>query len=289
LVWGGLTRLWLPLIGLAVLLLWSVEGLRRKPVRRTKGDGTDFGLMCLLFALPVAFSFGTNMPVLEHSQKAAVFVVVALCIRLHRLSRLELLVTPAIVACLTALCVPTLVIQLKAALDVDFTYRQLSPLGEQTMPVRVGAANTTLLVDATTRQTLQSVIGAARAAGLAPGQMILDFTGDGPGLIYALGGRPLGLAWLLGGYPNSHAWAARLVAQLSPQALQSAWLLTSDDNPRAISGWQQLLSARVGAGTHELVATVPIHAPYRWGINAPESIAVQLWKPRLIARPGPTQ
>jgi len=289
LVWGGLTRLWLPLIGLAVLLLWSVEGLRRKPVKLTRNDATDFGLMCLLFALPIGFSFGTNMPVLEHSQKAAVFAVVAVCLRLHRLARLELLATPAIVACLTALCVPTLVIQLKAALDVDYTYRQLRPLGEQAIPVRVGATNTTVLVDATTHETLQSVIGAARAAGLAPGQAILDFTGDGPGLIYAIGGRPLGLAWLLGGYPSSHGWATRLVAQLSPQALQSAWLLTSDDNPRAIVGWQQLLSARLGVGTHVLVGTVPIQAPYHWGLNSPEIISVQLWKPRAVAGPGAAQ
>lgn len=282
LMWGP-ARWWLPLLGLAVLLLWSVEGLSRKPVRLTRGDATDFGLMGLLFALPVAYSFGTNMPVLGHSQMAAVFAVTALSLRLYRLARVGILATPALVTCLAALCVPTMVIQLKAATDVHYTYRQLSALGVQALPVRLGAADNTLLVDATTRETLQSVIGAARAAGFAPGQTILDFTGDGPGLIYALGGRPLGTAWLLGGYPGSEATAAHLVARITPQKLQTAWLLSSDDNPRAIRGWPQLLNARLGAGTHERVAEVLIRAPYRWGINAPESFAVQLWKPRVAA------
>ena len=280
LMWDGLTRLWLPMLGLTVFLLWSVEVFCRKPVRLTRADRVDFGLMCLLLALPVAASFGTSMPVLEHSQQAAVFAVIALCLRLNRLSRLGLLATSATIVCLTALCVPTLVIQLKAALDVHYTYRQLSALGKQTMPVHLGEADNTLLVDAATHETLQSVIGSARAVGLVPGQVILDFTGDGPGLVFALGGRPLGLAWLLGGYPNSEGWAERLLARLAPQELRSAWLLTSDDNSRGIRGWPQLLNARVGADTHELAATVLVHMPYRWDANSPVDITVQIWKPR---------
>ncbi|MDP1678924.1 MAG: hypothetical protein Q8L02_02145 [Candidatus Nitrotoga sp.] len=286
----GYLHQWLPLLGLTVLLLWGVECISRKPFRLARGDATDLGLTGLLFALPVVFSFGTSMPLLEHSQKAAVFVIAALCLRLYRISRLGILTKPTIVLCLTALCIPTLVIQLKSALDVQYTYRQLHALGEQTISVRLGAASNTLLVDATTRDTLQSVIVAARAAGFEHDQAILDFTGDGPGIIYALGGRPLGLAWLLGGYSsNSEIWAERMVANLSSQALQSAWLLSSDNNPRAINGWKKLLNTRLGLGAHELVATVHIHAPYRWGENAPDSLSVQIWKPRVSSVPGNSQ
>jgi hypothetical protein len=282
LIWGP-EHWWLPLLGLAVLLLWSFEGLSRKPFRLVRGDLTDFALMALLFALPVAFSFGTNMPLLEHSQMAAVFAITALLLRLLRLARLGILAPPALVVCLAALCLPALVIQLRAATDVHYTYRQLSALGEQSLPVHLGAADNTLRVDAATRETLQSVIGAARAVGLAPGRAILDFTGDGPGLIYALGGRPLGTAWLLGGYPGSQTIAAHVVEKLPAQALRNAWLLSSDNNPRAIKDWQQLLNARLGPDAHELVATVHIRAPYRWGENAPDSLSVQIWKPRVAA------
>jgi hypothetical protein len=282
LIWGP-KHWWLPLLGLAVLLLWSVEGFSRKPFRLVRGDLTNFALMALLLALPVAFSFGTGMPLLEHSQMAAVFAITALLLRLLRLARLGILAPPALVVCLAALCLPTLVTQLRAATDVHYTYRQLSALGEQAKPVRLGAANNTLLVDAATRETLESVIGAARAAGLTPGRAILDFTGDGPGLIYALGGRPLGTAWLLGGYPGSQTIAAHVVEKLPVQALRNAWLLSSDNNPRAIKGWQQSLNARLGPDAHELVATVHIRAPYRWGENAPDSLSVQIWKPQVAA------
>lgn len=281
LVRDGLAHLWLPLLGLAVLLLWSVPVLCRRPLRPTGGDARGFGLMILLFALPLAFSFGTNTRVLEHSQAAGVFAVVALILSLHRLARLGFLTAPAMVVCLTALCVPTLVIQARAALDVHYTYRQLSALADQTEPVQVGGAGNTLLVDPVTRDTLRSVIGAARAAGLAPGQAMLDFTGDNPGLIYALGARPLGVAWLIGGYPGSQATAARLVAQVPRQALQSAWLLSSDANPRSIKGWQEMMDARLGAGGHERVASVRIPTRYRWGASEPDTLDVQIWKPRV--------
>lgn len=287
LIWDGPARAWLPILGLDMLLLWSVEGLNRKPYRLLPGDAKDVALMLLLLALPVAFSFGTNLPILAHSQMAAVFVVVALCIRLHRLFQLGLLARSALVVCLTVMCVPMLAIQMRAALDVHYTYRQLSALGEQTLPVRIGVAGNTLLVDATTRTTLQSVIDAARSAGFAPGQKMLDFTGDGPGLVYALGGEPLGAAWLLGGYSHSQGVAARVVAQLPDQVLRSAWLLSSEDNPRAIRSWQQMLDGRLGEGAHERAATVSFRAPYRWGVGAPENISLQLWKPRVAVAPRP--
>lgn len=271
---------WLPLLGLPVLLLGGIEILNRKPIRLRTGDLTDFALMALLFALPIAFSFGTNMSVLAHSRMVAVFPVTAILLMLLRLERLAILVNPAVVVCLAALCLPTLVFQLKAATDIHYTYRQLSALGKQSFPVRLGAADNTLLVDAATRETLQSIIGAARAAGLPPGQAILDFTGDGPGLIYAIGGQPMGQAWLLGGYPGSQAIATRVVETLPVQALRKAWLLSSDNNPRAINGWQKILEARVGPDTHALVATVAIRAPYRWGEDAPDRLTVQIWEPR---------
>lgn len=288
LIWGQ-TRLWLPTLAVGVSLLWGVEAFGRRPFRLTRIDLADFGLVALLFLLPLAFSFGTNMDVLAHSQKAAVFVIVALCLQLHRLAHRGLLVKPALVVCLMALGVPSFVIQLRALQDVNYTYRQLSALGNQTTAVQVGAARRTILVDTTTRQTLESVITAAREAGFAPGQLVLDFTGDGPGLVYALGARPLGTAWLVGGYRGSQATAARLVSLLPADALRDAWLLTSDKNHRAIRNWQSLLDARLGVGAHERVANVIIQAPYRSGSPPPKYIDVQLWKPRVASAPSTTQ
>jgi hypothetical protein len=279
LIWGS-PHWWLPLLGLVVLLLWSIEVFCRK-AKKSKRDGvTDFALMALLIALPIAYSFGTNMSVLDHSQMAAVFPVTAISLQLMRLARLGVLKHSALIVCLTALCLPTLAIQIRAATDIDYTYRQRRALGEQTMPVQLGPVDNTLLVDADTRKSLNSVIGAARTAGFITGEAILDFTGDGPGLVYALGGRPLGKAWLLGGLRGSSAVAANMVEMLPEEELRSAWVLSSDNNPRAIEGWQQMLEARVGHDAHELVATVTIRAPYSWGEDAPDRLTVQIWKPR---------
>lgn len=273
-------QLWLPLLGLGVFLLWLVEYLARQSARWTKPDTTALTLTGLFLVLPLAYSFGTNMSVLRHSQMAAVFVVVAMALRLRSLHRAGLLVTPALYTCLAVLCVPTLLIQVRAAWDVDYTHRQLSSLGRQTVPVSVGLVATTVLVDATTRDTLRAVTDAARAAGFTPGTSMLDLTGDGPGLVYALGGRPLGVAWLTGGYAGSEATARQIAARLPRSALRAAWVLSSDDNPRAIKAWQELLEPYVGANAHELVGAVVVHAPYRWAPDSPDATTIKIWRPR---------
>lgn len=285
LIWGS-PHWWLPLLGLVALLLWTVGAVSRASGKSGRDTATNLALMVLLISLPIAYSFGTNMSVLDHSQMAAVFPLTAITLQLVRLYRLGLLRRIALIACLTALCLPTLAIQFRAATDIQHTYRQLSALADQTLPVQIGSADTTLLVDAETRKTLHSVINAARAAGFVHGETILDFTGDGPGLIYALGGRPLGKAWLLGGLKGSPDMAKTLVEKLPGSAVRSAWLLSSDNNPRAIKGWPQLLEARVGPDSHELVATVTIRAPYRWGEGTPDRLSVQIWKPRSPTLPS---
>ena len=275
----GQMSLWLPLVIFTVFVLWGFEVSQRKGMRWTKADRVDLLLIGLLLALPFAFSFGTSMPLLGHSQKAAIFAVTAILIRLYRINQQGIVSNSVVGLCLAVLCLPTLVIQMKAAFDVQYTYRQLSALGKQTIPYRF-STNNTILVDAKTNDTLSSINKAALAAGFKPGQTILDFTGDGPGLVYALGGRPLGLPWLLGGYSGSEIWAGRMLDKLSPADLQSAWILSSNDNPRAIKSWQKLLSRQLGSNSHQTAATVLVHTPYRWGKNTPANFHVEIWKPR---------
>lgn len=275
----GHMSLWLPLAGFTVFVLWGLEILHRKSLRWTKADREDLLLIGLLFALPLAFSFGTSMPLLGHSQKAAIFAMTAILIRLYRINQQGIVTNSVIGLCLAILCLPTLVIQMKAAFDVQYTYRQLSALGKQNIPYRFNT-NSTILVDAKTHDTLSAMNKAALAVGYKPGQTILDFTGDGPGLVFALGGRPLGLPWLLGGYSASEIWAGRMLDKLSSEDIRSAWILSSNDNPRAIKDWQKLLYGRLGSESHQVAATVSVHTPYRWGKKVPDTLHVQIWKPR---------
>jgi len=151
-------ELWLPLLGAGVVLLLSIEALSREPRRLAPSDPTELALMGLLVALPLAFSFGTNMLVLEHSKMAAVFPIVALSLRLLRLYRLRIVSRPVLVASLAALCMPTLILQIDAAVDVRHTYRQLAALRDQTLPVQLGGTNTPLLVGEKAHKSLTSQI-----------------------------------------------------------------------------------------------------------------------------------
>jgi hypothetical protein len=280
-------HMWLPTVALSVVVLWSFETPWRDPWTRT--GAAHMATACLLLMLPFAFSFGTSIPVFAHSQMAAVFGIVALMMRLQSLASQRQITRPALVLSLTVLAVPTLIIQLQNTFDAQHAYRLRTALIDQTVPTRVGLQNAQLLLDSTTRDVLAAISTAGRAAGFTPYQQILDLTGDGPGLVYALGGRPLGVAWLLGGYSGSEITASRLITRIPLGALQRAWLLTSSTNPRRIIGWQRLLDERLGAGAHEWVATVRMRSAYGWYSTAREPTDVDIWRPRVSQAPEHSQ
>ena len=125
--------------------------------------------------------------------------------------------------------------------------------------------------------------------GYQIGQPILDATGDGPGLVYALGGRPLGVAWLLGGYPGSERVAARLLDGLSVVDLRRAWLLSAADNPRALRALPQMIRERTGEPGPQPVASVRFLAQNRWDGLPPQPLTLTLWKPTVANTDAPDQ
>jgi hypothetical protein len=275
-------ELWWPAaaVVLGVLLVLARWGLA--PAVRPAGDARLAAALMLLCTLPPALSFGTNMPVLLHSRQNAVFALLVLVAAVLLLQRRGLL-GPRVAGLAIALtAVPGLAFQLLAATRADSAYRQFAALGAQQVPVRIGPAGAALRVDEATAETLDRVTSMARDAGFVPGQPVLDLTGDGPGLVYAVGGRPLGVAWLPGGYPGSDRAAVRLLGSLPEARLRASWLLTSDTNPRAIPRWQAALAGRLGASSHEQAGSVRVRWPYRWSADAPGTLDVQLWKPRTL-------
>ena len=133
--------LWLPSVVLSALVLWSFETPWRTPPKWTRATMVSVTFTCLLFALPLAFSFGTNLAVFEHSEMAAIFGVVALLVALQRLADRRQITTVALAISLAVLCVPALVIQFQNAFDVRHAYRLRTALVNQTVPTRVGSAN----------------------------------------------------------------------------------------------------------------------------------------------------
>lgn len=278
------SSLWLFAMAATASVLWGVERLASPGSRPAGTVRSELALMALLFALPLVLSFGTNMPILGHSAIASMFVFCAVYLRLYRLAEQGLLAGPTLAACALLLCVPALVAQWLALTDVRYTYRQHSALGAQDSPVVLGTGDTMVRVDSQTGKTLTDIAAMFRKAGFKPGQDVLDLTGDGPGVIFAVGAKPLGAAWMLGGYPGSAAAANRVIEKLDPTALRNAWLLTSTDNPRRINGWELMLARRIPPGSHSMADSVDIAMSYSFDPDAPKTITLQLWRP---AAPGP--
>ena len=271
--------LWWPMIALAAAMiaaraLWNPAG-----ARLAGAPGAHFGLVLLLLSTPLALSFGTTIPIMGHATINAVFAVLALLAALALRARESVMARSAVMVALALVCLPGLVFQWRAATSAEGAYRQLAPLAAQNEAVALGAVQTRLLVDPETAANLNEFKRTLAAAGWVPGTPMLDFTGDGPGWVYAAGGRPVGLAWLLGGYPGSEKTVARVLGRQPPEVLRSAWILASDANPRQIANWHDLLWNRLGLITHERVATVTIRARYRVSDGEPTHLDLQVWRP----------
>ncbi len=270
---------WLIVVGASTCALWLTERWAGKSQSDRFDARRDIALMLLLLFLPVAFSYGTNMSVLAHSVIAGLFAFCAVYIRLYRLSH-ERLLGPAVLAvCLVLMCLPSLMVQWRAWTDVAYTYRMPTSMENQIVPVKPVAAGGTVYVDPATKKALDDVQAMARAAGMRPGQDILDLTGDGPGLIYILGANPLGSPWLLGGYPGSAASVEHVMLKVDADKIRRAWVLVSADNSRRMKDWKGMLARRIGANTHQLAGDVTIMNPHARSRNQPQQVNVQLWKP----------
>jgi hypothetical protein len=242
-------------------------------------------LPCLgmLMCTPFALSFGTNNSIATHASINAVFAGMALLVCLHGLYRRGCLGGPAVAVALALLSVPGVFPQWRSSVDAGATFRLASPLAAQVHRVKVGLGGHELLVDETTRTTLDSLLSTAHAAGWKPGEAMLDLTGDGPGWVYALGATPFGVPWLLGGYPGSSLAARQLVTRIDADRLREAWLLTSEDNPRRIKEWQTILEGKVGRGSHVPAGSVLVHSGYRTYREPRDNWTLRLWKPAQAA------
>lgn len=285
----GYGKSWWALLAFGTALLWWAERLcRERALPRWRDVRGVVGLSALLFALPVCYSIGTNGSLPAHTQMAAVFAIVALTLPLRRLYALGLIHVGALALALALLCLPMLAQQLRSLEDPAFTYRLRTGLLDQKQPLALGPRGDTLSLDVLTRDGLETLARQMAAAGFRRGEPILDATGDGPGLVYALGGRPLGLAWMIGGYAGSERVAARALDRVPLDELRQAWVLSADDNPRALKALPRLLLERTGAPGPQTIGSVQLVAQYRWDGLPPRPVTVTLWKPSEPRNPEPT-
>jgi hypothetical protein len=109
-------------------------------------------------------------------------------------------------------------------------------------------------VDPSTNAMFAQLSRAAAVNGFAPGQPVLDLTGQSPGLVMVLGGRPPVTPWLVGGYDWSDRLLRFVLAGMDLEERRKAWLLWG--GPRAFS---ETLLRELGFDlerNYRLVATV---------------------------------
>ena len=280
--WPGYGKWWWVLVLFGTSLLWLAERLcRDQQLPRWRDVRAGVGLSVLLFALPICGSMGTNNDLPSHTQIAAVFGVVALMLPLRRLHTLGLIHGVALSVALAMLGLPVLAAQWRALSDPAFTYRLRTGLLDQDTVITLGPQARPLRLDGATRDSLVASRRQLAEAGFRAGDPMLDATGDSPGLVYALGGRPLGVAWLIGGYPGSERVAARVLDGVPVAELRRAWVLTGDGQPRALRGLLSALRQRTGEPGPEALFSFEYEAPYRQAGAGSVPPRLTLWRPAM--------
>jgi hypothetical protein len=265
----GYGKSWWVLMLACTGVFWTAVHLTRSTGHAAPAGGRPGALTVLLFALPVCFSIGTNNSLAAHTQMAMGFGYVALLLPLQRLTESGRLHPAALPICVAMLAMPTLVTQIRSLSDVSYTYRLSSGILSQDQAVLIGSVPAVLRVDTDTRDTLTALLQGMEKAGFQPGDRLLDATGEGPGLIFALGAVPVGAAWILGGYPGSAAAAEFLVGRVPEAQLRQAWMLTAEGTQRSILSLPQAVRNRLDGKGPVHCGVVPLKPSAMTGAQGP--------------------
>ncbi len=202
----------LPVFWLSTLLVVALLG--PLVARATASFHTTIrGLFILFF--PFIFAFGTNTDYGFKYVQVPLFFLLATWILYGR--RGELLSVLSFLALLVGVA--------SLATSINSPYRQ--PTGSllsqssqmEDSPIR------SLLISETASRFITSIADEMEASGFKNGDGILDLTGRNPGLIFALGARPIATAWLGADWLNGERILERKLAGLTCRDLTLTWVL----------------------------------------------------------------
>jgi hypothetical protein len=282
----GAESTWMVLVALVAATLWCIGMAHRARPQLYDEDRSLLSLAILVFVLPVCYSIGTGIALVEHTRMAIVFPLSFVTVLLSWLHLRNVISQRAVRASIAILALPALAVQVLPLVGRAYTYRLRSSLLEQKTALDNRLPFRGLSADSVTSNDLTNARRGAHSAGFKEKDGVLDFTGDSPGIVYAVGGRPLGVPWMLGGYPGSEAAASVVLDKLTTQQLRRAWILSSETSERRIQRWEQLMKQRLGSTCFEIAATLKIRPSYSW--SGPDSRGpreLTLWRPLLECRP----
>lgn len=214
--------------GMGVGVFWRKDAPAR-PSAMQRSAWRTLALAGLLSLLPVAFAFGTASNLWRVASGACVFWAAAAWVLVgDRPARREVLAG-------VSLPLGLLIISALLAAAQQRPYRQPGPMAQATYPVEIGPGGRShLQVHPAFARSLITAIEVAHANGLMPNDMVIDLTGQSPGLVYALGAASPGAAWLLGGYRGSENLALSALGRAPCETLARAWVITEPQGPRSL-------------------------------------------------------
>jgi hypothetical protein len=183
-----------------------------------------------LFALPFAYSFGTNNEILKHSFSALIFLFAIWMYSFNILLK-QYAHKKNIVALLCTLMVIITVKILDSAYSKP--YRLNSNIGLQDTDVQFLGVDGVIQVDKITAKYVDDLKDAAIKSGWNERNLLIDLTGGSPGALVILNAKLVGKPWLVGGYDGSANYV-KTVIKLSGVNPFDSWILTAPNGRRRV-------------------------------------------------------
>jgi hypothetical protein len=257
---------------LAGAALWLLRG-------RLAGGARARTLVVALAILvvPFAYSFGTSNALLQHMGMAALFPLVVAAVLIRAMWLEHAIPTWLFAGALALLAALPAEILVRQWVDGRYTYRLGASLDEQAERLPPNPGEIDLRVTPALARSLESYLLLLRSAGFTPGQPLIDFTGQSPGLVAIANGRPVGAIWYIGGDFNGDRMVELSLGWVDPGEVRRAWLLTSRDGATRIASWRSIVAKKAGGFGHEEAGRFNIPDPS--SDDKTKTIEVTLWRP----------
>ena len=251
-----------------VLIAWRLLEFLT-PNRRGRRTMADILIGLALSLLPFAWAWGTNNPLIDHAGLSAYFWAIA-SVWLVPDTRPDLR--------LAVVAITQLVAMVVLLGWMWGPYRQQEPLFRQDVAAAIGPTHSEVRLSEGSSAYFRALAERAAADEPSVGTPVIDLTGDSPMTGFGLGARVLGMPWLLGGYPGSDPAAGLALSLAGCADLSTAWVLTTDGGPRALSS---TVLETLGLKFPDRYAKVWTIAEVPWsGTGDPMmGVKITLWKP----------
>ncbi len=187
-----------------------------------------FGMLALM---PYLYAFGAGSNYSKKYPLVVIFWVLACLVLVVGYGDRKLVTRMFNVVIVSSLLVTIAILKS----NIQFPPRHPPGMFDYDYPINIGVSKSELVLDGEMASYLIAIQKVAGNSGFSAGMPLLDFTGQSPGVVYALGGRAVGVPWMIGSYQNSEAFITEGLRMVDCRTLASAWLITEPLGPRAVA------------------------------------------------------